>query len=79
LIFRGSKFSFSLYLIHFPIIALVTSQLTPINRWTMSAMGLLVLLGITLVVLLIAHAFARLTEFNLDRLRTELRLFLQKL
>lgn len=77
-IVRGSGFSFSLYLIHFPIIALVTSQLTPINRWTMSPMGLLVLVGITFGVLLTAYAFAWLTEFNLVYLRKVLRQSIRK-
>ena len=79
LIVRGSEFSFSLYLIHFPIIALVASQLTPINRWTMSPMGLLVLVGITFGVLLTAYAFAWLTEFNLVHLRKALMPSIRKL
>lgn len=79
LIVRGSEFSFSLYLIHFPIIALVTSQLTPINRWTMSPIGLLVLAGITFGVLLTAYAFAWLTEFNLAHFRNALRPSIRKL
>lgn len=74
-IVRGSEFSFSLYLIHFPIIAFLASQLTPINRWTMSPMGLLVLVGSNFGILLAAYAFAWLTEFNLARLRYALRQF----
>ena len=77
LIVRGSEFSFSLYLIHFPIIALVASQLAPTNRWNMSPMGLLVLVGITFGVLLAAYAFAWLTEFNLAHLRNVLRQFIR--
>lgn len=72
LIIRGSEFSFSLYLIHFPVLALAATYLTPINRWEMSGLGLLIMLGIDFVVLIAAYAFAWMTEFNLVRFRLRL-------
>ena len=72
LIIRGSEFSFSLYLIHFPLLALAAKYLTPINRWEMSVPRLMTMLGITIVVLIIAYVFAWLTEFNLARVRHRL-------
>jgi peptidoglycan/LPS O-acetylase OafA/YrhL len=73
LIVTGSDFSFSLYLIHFPVVALLASYLTPLNRWNMTPLGLFLLLGITFVVLATAYGFAWLTEFNLVRVRAFLR------
>lgn len=73
LIVRGSEFSFSLYLIHFPLVALVSSQLTPINRLAMSPISIMLLLGITFGTIAISYGFAWLTEFNLKRFRNMLR------
>ena len=69
LIIRGSEISFSLYLIHFPLLALAAKYLTPINRWEMSVLKLMIMLVIALVVLITAYIFAWLTEFNLARVR----------
>ena len=78
-IVKGSEYSFSLYLIHFPLIALVTSFFVPVNRWRMSPFGILILMLLTLGALLTAYAFAWLTEFNLTKVRIALRLWLQNL
>jgi peptidoglycan/LPS O-acetylase OafA/YrhL len=68
-IVRGSEFSFSLYLIHFPLVALAASILVPSVRWKMTLLGLLWMMLLLLATLLFAFAFAKLTEFKLVRLR----------
>ena len=72
LMVRGSEFSFSLYLIHFPVIALAAEFLTPINRREFSTVGFLILLGIIFFALLTAYAFAWVTEFNLAWVQSKL-------
>ena len=72
-IVRGSEYSFSLYLTHFPLIALATSFFVPVDRWRMSPFGIFVLILLTLVALLTAYAFAWLTEFNLAQVRIAFR------
>jgi peptidoglycan/LPS O-acetylase OafA/YrhL len=78
LIAKGSEFSFSLYVVHFPLIALLTSHLTPVNRWNMSGVGLLVLLGLTFVSIVSAYAFALVTEFKLAQFRLGVKSFARK-
>ena len=78
-IVRGSEYSFSLYLTHFPLIALATSLFVPVDRWRMSPFGILVLMLLTLGALLTAYGFAWLTEFNLTQVRIALRSRVQRL
>ena len=78
-IVRGSEYSFSLYLTHFPLIALATSLFVPIDRWRMSPFGILVLILLTLGALVTAYGFAWLTEFNLAQVRVALRSRVQRL
>ena len=75
LIVAGAQFSFSLYLIHFPLIAFATSFVTPVDRWKMSPAGLLVLIGVAFGTLLVSYGFARLTEYKLTKLRLALKTF----
>ena len=77
-IVRGSEYSFSLYLTHFPLIALATSLFVPVDRWKTSPFGIFVLILLTLVALLTAYAFAWLTEFNLVQVRIAFRSWSQK-
>lgn len=79
IIIRGSGYSFSLYLIHFPLIAFISSLLLPFGRWSITPVSLLVLVVITLFTLLIAYIFAWLTEFNLTQVRNALRALAQRL
>lgn len=79
IIVRGSEYSFSLYLTHFPVIALATSLFVPVDRWSMSPVGIFVLLLLTFGALFTAYAFAWLTEFNLTQVRIVLRSRMQKL
>lgn len=78
-IVRGSEYSFSLYLTHFPLIALATSLFVPVDRWQMSPFGIFVLILLTLGALVTAYGFAWLTEFNLAQVRIALRSRVQKL
>jgi peptidoglycan/LPS O-acetylase OafA/YrhL len=78
-IVRGSEYSFSLYLTHFPLIALATSLFVPVDRWRMSPFGILILMLLTLGALLTAYGFAWLTEFNLTQVRIALRSRVQRL
>ena len=78
-IVRGSEYSFSLYLTHFPLIALLTSLFVPEHRWRMTPFGILILMLLTLGAQLTAYAFAWLTEFNLTPVRTALRSRLPRL
>lgn len=78
-IVRGSEYSFSLYLTHFPLVALATSFFVPVDRWRMSIIGIFVLMLLTLGALLTAYAFALFTEFKLSQVRVALRSGLQKL
>jgi peptidoglycan/LPS O-acetylase OafA/YrhL len=78
-IVRGSEYSFSLYLTHFPLIAMATSLFVPVDRWRMSPFGILVLMLLTLGALLTAYGFAWLTEFNLTQVRIALRSRVQRL
>lgn len=77
-IVRGSEYSFSLYLTHFPLIALATSLFVPVDRWRMSPFGIFILMLLTLVALLTAYAFAWLTEFNLAQVRIAFRSRVQR-
>jgi len=77
-IVRGSEYSFSLYLTHFPLIALATSFFVPVDRWRMSPFGLFILILLTLGALLTAYGFAWLTEFNLTQVRIALRSRVQR-
>ena len=79
IIVRGSEYSFSLYLTHFPLIALATSLFVPVDRWSMSLFGMFVLLLLNFGALLTAYAFAWLTEFNLTKVRIALRSRAQRL
>jgi peptidoglycan/LPS O-acetylase OafA/YrhL len=78
-IVRGSEYSFSLYLTHFPLIALATSLFVPVDRWRMSPFGIFVLILLTLGALVTAYGFAWLTEFNLAQVRIALRSRVQRL
>ena len=77
-IVRGSEYSFSLYLTHFPLIALATQLFVPVDRWRMSPFGIFILKLLSLVALLTAYAFAWLTEFNHTKLNFALRLRAQR-
>ena len=72
IIIKGSGFSFSLYLIHFPLLALAASYVVPMNRWDLTPIHLLYLAMIFLTVLGVAYLFAQVTEFRLASLRKRL-------
>jgi len=69
IIIKGSGFSFSLYLIHFPLLALIASYLAPENRWNLSPLHIFYLIIIFLAVIGVAYVFAQITELRLLSLR----------
>jgi peptidoglycan/LPS O-acetylase OafA/YrhL len=74
----GSGFSFSLYLIHFPLLALCASFFTPVERWQMNLGSLSLIASIVEACLIFAYLFALKTEFRLKNLRARLTHFYPK-
>jgi peptidoglycan/LPS O-acetylase OafA/YrhL len=66
--------SYSLYAIHMPIVAILAAMIVPVesDRWAMSALSYLACIGVTLVLCVIAWAFALGTEARTDRVRKAL-------
>jgi peptidoglycan/LPS O-acetylase OafA/YrhL len=77
-IINGSGFSFSLYLIHFPLLALFASYFTPEGRWHMNLGSLSLIALFVGACLAFAYLFALNTEFRLKDLRTSLIHFYAK-
>ena len=77
LIIVGSEFSFSLYLTHFPFIALTVSFISPVERWKMSPIGIVVMFGLTFAAILMAYFFASITEFKLAKCRSFLKIYVK--
>jgi peptidoglycan/LPS O-acetylase OafA/YrhL len=77
-IIHGSGFSFSLYLIHFPLLALFASFFTPVERWHMNLGSLSLIASFVVVCLAFAYLFALNTEFRLKNLRLRLSHFYGK-
>ena len=74
IIVRGSEFSFSLYLIHFPFLGLISTHLTPSLRWKLDFSSFAVVVLSVVLVAVIANFFAFLTEDRLINLRARLRI-----
>ena len=72
LIVVGSELSFSLYLIHFPILALFSTHLTADDRWTFSAVSVTLVAALTVFCIFVAFLFAFFTERRLISLRKKL-------
>lgn len=73
LIVRGSQISFSLYIIHFPLLALISTYVTPVLRWEF---GLGSVTFVTIMVslsIIMAYLFAFFTELKLFSLRKRLK------
>jgi peptidoglycan/LPS O-acetylase OafA/YrhL len=64
-----ARFSFTLYVVHTPILILLTSLVEGDTRWQPDARHLAVASGLLAVVLLSAYAIAWVTEFRTDRVR----------
>jgi len=78
IVVRGSEFSFSLYLTHFPLLGLISTYLTPISRWELNARSLSVVVISVVLVVGFADIFARITEDRLGYLRSRLVTFYKK-
>lgn len=72
---RGSEFSFSLYLIHFPLMGLLATHLTPLFRLDFGLRSVSICVFSVILVAGIADIFARLTEDRLNSLRSRLKIF----
>jgi peptidoglycan/LPS O-acetylase OafA/YrhL len=67
-----SRFSFSLYVVHTPLLLLLASVLVGDRRWQPSAGHLLAGCGVAVLALAYAYLFASVTEFRTDALRTRI-------
>lgn len=70
---KSSEMSFSLYLIHFPILALISTKVAPRERWEVSLSSFLFVSSCTALCILLAYFFAVLTEFRLRVVRSKLQ------
>ena len=72
-IVRGSEISFSLYIIHFPILALLSTYVTPVLRWEFGLGSVTFVTMMVIFSLLVAYVFAFFTELKLSSMRNRLR------
>jgi len=72
-IIRGSEYSFSLYLIHFPLLGLLSTYIVPTQRWSLNVITAFYIVVLALICLLFSYFFAWLTEFNLSQFRSKIR------
>lgn len=67
---RGlARFSYSLYVVHFPFLTLIAALLVGDRRWQPTPLHIAAALGILAVTLAYAYGIASLTEFHTDRVR----------
>lgn len=69
IIVRGSEMSFSLYLIHFPLLAFFASIWTPVSRLEVGLQSIALLFLLNMICIMSAYLFASVTEFRLKSLR----------
>lgn len=62
-------FSYTLYLVHFPVLTLIAALVVGDQRWQPTLPHIAAALGILVVTLGYAYAVAALTEFHTDRVR----------
>ena len=72
-IVRGSDISFSLYIIHFPVLALLSTYVTPVLRWEFGLGSVTFVTMMVIFSLLVAYVFAFFTELKLSSMRNRLR------
>jgi len=70
---RAAGFSYSLYLLHFPLLLLIRAAVTPASRWQPDPVHLAYWTAIVAATLVYAHWVARLTEWHTPAVRTWLR------
>jgi peptidoglycan/LPS O-acetylase OafA/YrhL len=68
-----SRFSYSLYLIHIPLLALAASLFLGQSRWTPDAAHTLIGLAIVLIVVACAYGLATITEFRTEAIRNAVK------
>ena len=66
-------FSFSLYVLHFPLLLLIRANLIPGARWQPDWTHVTYGIGISIVVILYSYLIARMTEFKTGTVRTWIR------
>jgi peptidoglycan/LPS O-acetylase OafA/YrhL len=69
----GAEASFSLYLLHFPLVLFMLSLITLDGPQPASGPGLLLALGLVLMALIASYAFSLATERRTDALRRRMR------
>lgn len=62
-------FSYTLYLVHFPMLMFLTALLAGSHRWPPDAIHLAIGLAVLLFIIAYAYVVARLTEFRTDEVR----------
>jgi peptidoglycan/LPS O-acetylase OafA/YrhL len=68
---RGlSRFSFTLYVVHIPLLMLLTALVLGEHRWYPTLAHSLAGIGLICLTMLYAYALASVTEFRTDRVRT---------
>ena len=76
---RLAGFSYTLYLVHYPMIALVSAGIIGIQRWQPTALRLTFATALTVVVLLLAYGIAQITERHTDVVRARAETLLTSL
>lgn len=66
---RTSGCSYTLYLIHYPLIILITKLIHVDSNWTFDAFHILLAALVFVLIFTIAHCFALVTEYNTDKVR----------
>lgn len=64
-----SQFSYTLYLVHLPILIFAKAYLTTINRWQPNLLNMIFALLIILLVLIYAFVIYSITEANTEKVR----------
>jgi peptidoglycan/LPS O-acetylase OafA/YrhL len=65
-----ARFSYSLYVLHFPILILIAGLLVRDRHWQPASAGALTAVGVLLAIIAYAYAIATLTEFHTLRVRS---------
>lgn len=69
----GAKSSYSLYALHFPVVLLIVSLISPSSRYPVNVQSVAILAVIVAGTLVFAHVFSELTEKNTAKVRQALR------
>jgi peptidoglycan/LPS O-acetylase OafA/YrhL len=69
-----SRFSYSLYVTHTPVLVLMTGLITHDNRWKMDTKHLLLAAAVLVITLSYSYLFAAATEFRTNALRKSIEI-----